>query len=172
MRVEEGLLRGTWRVAGSRAVNTGPKSGVCSIRSCAFGFARVPGRALAHRTRRGVRGSCRCVFAPRGLRRLSVFPRSRRACQRAYSGAPSSRACFSLPKTLRGALSRLLGNSSRRPARIFGPNSALLNLAVALLWRRFRASTATQSLASLAFGQLVSARISAPGSVGSISATC
>jgi hypothetical protein len=38
-----------------------------------------------------------------------------------------------------------------------------------VLWLRFRASTATQSLASLAFDQLASARISAPGSVGSIS---
>jgi len=66
----------------------------------------------------------------------------------------------------------MLKTPSRRPARIFGPNSALRNLAVALLWLRFRASTATQSLASLAFGQLASAGVSAPGSVGSISATC
>jgi hypothetical protein len=63
----------------------------------------------------------------------------------------------------------MLKNSSRRPARIFGPSSALRNLVVALLWLRFRALTATQSQASLAFGQLASARISAPGSVRSIS---
>lgn len=66
----------------------------------------------------------------------------------------------------------MLKNSCRRPARIFGPSSALRNLAVALLWLRFRASTATPSLASLASGQLASARICVPGSVRSISATC
>ena len=54
--------------------------------------------------------------------------------------------------------SRLMKNSSRRPPRTFGPSSALRNLAVALLWLRFRA--------------LISARISALDSVRSISATC
>jgi hypothetical protein len=66
----------------------------------------------------------------------------------------------------------MLKNSSRRPAWILGLSSALRNLAVAQLWLRFRALTATQSLASLAFGQLDSARISPLGSVRSISATC
>jgi hypothetical protein len=55
-------------------------------------------------------------------------------------------------------VNRMLKDSSRRPARIFGPSSALRNLAVALLWLRFRA--------------LNSFRISAPGSVRSIPATC
>jgi len=41
-----------------------------------------------------------------------------------------------------------------------------------LRWLRFRALTATQSLALAAFDQLVSARIFAPDSVGNISATC
>jgi hypothetical protein len=73
---------------------------VCSIRPCAFGFARVPGRALAHRTRRGVRGSCRCVGAPQGLGWLAGFPRSRRARQRAYSrGPPDAMVFFAPPQT-------------------------------------------------------------------------
>jgi hypothetical protein len=63
----------------------------------------------------------------------------------------------------------MLKKPARRPARIFGASSAIGNLAVALLWLRFRALTATQSRVSLACGQLASARIFAPGSVGSIS---
>jgi hypothetical protein len=140
--------------------------------------------ALRVRVRKSPRDSARASYPKRGARFMpvcgrtsgpptaigvSAFTPSR---QRAYSGARSSRACFSLPRTLGGALSRLLENSSRRPARIFGPNSALRNLALAQRWLRFRALTATQSLASLAFGQLAPARISAPGSVGRISATC
>ena len=103
--VEESLLGGSGRVAGSRAVSSRPKNRACSLRSCAFGFAGVPGRALAHRSRRCVRGSCRCVGAPQGLGRIAGFPRSRRVRRRAYSGARSNRKPLLARNAARGGLS-------------------------------------------------------------------
>ncbi len=112
--VEEGLFGGSGRVAGRCAVRSQPNSGVCSIRPCAFGFARVPLRAFAHRSRRGVRGSCRCVGGPQGFRWLAGFPRSRQARQRAYSGgSPDAVVFFAPPMGLTGYLtSSCIGRGS------------------------------------------------------------
>ena len=98
--MEEGLLRGSGRVAGSCAVRSRPKSGVCSIRSCAFGFARVPGRALAHRSRRWVRGSCRCVGVPQCLEWPAGFAAFTPSAPTRVLGSTFQLRSFLLPETL------------------------------------------------------------------------